>query len=299
MVIHIKSNTASYSVHRVQSVNLSGTHEIACNLYPGDPDRTVLCIHGLTRNRFDFHFLAEFLSSHGFRVIAMDLVGRGESTYLNGSHRYVASQNWCDIQRVLLHFEATEVQIIGTSFGGWQSIFSAVNPVLNVKSLILNDVGPYLSYEMVSAVNSYTQDQVVFDSIEEIENELRTRYGGNTVSTWNVEDSQWRHFAQHSARQLDNGKYTLAYDTSLVKGLDYEYNNKAFDMWQVWEQVKCPTFVFRGEHSLILTEDTLARMHRSGPEIVESTTIEGAGHHPMLSSNAEKQTILSWLNRYN
>ncbi|MFL0809685.1 MAG: alpha/beta hydrolase [Agarilytica sp.] len=294
-----KDNEVSFETHKVTCINLMGTHEIACNVYPGAPDKTVLCLHGFTRNRFDFHFLAQFLASHGWRVITMDFVGRGESTYFGDPHRYVAAQNWCDIQRVLYHFKVTELHIIGTSFGGWQSIFSAVNPALNVTSIILNDVGPSLSYDMVHAINDYSSEHMQFDSIDDVEAELRTRYGGSTVSTWNLQESQWRHFAEHSARKLENGKYSLAYDTALVKGLGYEYNHQAYDMWNVWEQVKCPTFVFRGELSDIFTHDSLARMQETGPSDFSSMTISNAGHHPMLSSEAEETAILDWLNRHN
>ena len=41
--------------------------------------RTVVCVHGLTRNAHDFDALAEALAARGCRVLAVDIAGRGRS----------------------------------------------------------------------------------------------------------------------------------------------------------------------------------------------------------------------------
>ena len=45
----------------------------------GDPSapRTVVCVHGLTRNAHDFDVLAEALAARDCRVLAVDVAGRG------------------------------------------------------------------------------------------------------------------------------------------------------------------------------------------------------------------------------
>ena len=58
----------------------------------GKPDaaQTILCVHGLTRNARDFDFLAKALADKGARVIALNMVGRGTSSWLadpDGLHR--------------------------------------------------------------------------------------------------------------------------------------------------------------------------------------------------------------------
>src|SRR4029453_19638321 len=44
---------------------------------PDDAERTVVCVHGLTRNSRDFDFLAQRLAALGMRVVGPDLPGRG------------------------------------------------------------------------------------------------------------------------------------------------------------------------------------------------------------------------------
>ncbi len=54
----------------------------------GNPDaaQTIICVHGLTRNARDFDFLAKALSHRGARVIALNMVGRGTSSWLADPH---------------------------------------------------------------------------------------------------------------------------------------------------------------------------------------------------------------------
>jgi pimeloyl-ACP methyl ester carboxylesterase len=56
---------------------------------PADAARSVVCVHGLTRNARDFDVLAEALANRGSRVIAVDVVGRGRSSWLEDPSQYV------------------------------------------------------------------------------------------------------------------------------------------------------------------------------------------------------------------
>jgi len=48
----------------------------------------VVCVHGLTRNSRDFDELAASLADRGCRVACMDVVGRGESDWLEHKQDY-------------------------------------------------------------------------------------------------------------------------------------------------------------------------------------------------------------------
>jgi len=49
---------------------------------PAEPVRTVVCVHGLTRSAADFAALGTALGARGARVLAVDVVGRGDSSWL-------------------------------------------------------------------------------------------------------------------------------------------------------------------------------------------------------------------------
>lgn len=61
--------------HYTKSINGSNLHYVD---YPGEKD-TIIAIHGLTGNHKQLHYYAEALKGQ-YRVIAIDLNGRGDST---------------------------------------------------------------------------------------------------------------------------------------------------------------------------------------------------------------------------
>src|SRR6266581_1866286 len=61
----------------------------------------VVCVHGLTRNSRDFDELAASLSSRGCRVVCMDVVGRGDSDWLEHKEDYGFAQYLSDSAALL------------------------------------------------------------------------------------------------------------------------------------------------------------------------------------------------------
>src|SRR5258708_39831619 len=65
-----------------------GFHRLAYWEWPGpNAARTVLCVHGLTRNGRDFDALAEALSAR-FRVVCPDVAGRAKNGWLQNPAGY-------------------------------------------------------------------------------------------------------------------------------------------------------------------------------------------------------------------
>jgi pimeloyl-ACP methyl ester carboxylesterase len=73
---------ASVVEHHYQGLSPAGFHRVRYLKWGMNDGRpTVLCVHGLTRNAHDFDRLAERLAQR-YRVIAVDVVGRGGSDWL-------------------------------------------------------------------------------------------------------------------------------------------------------------------------------------------------------------------------
>ena len=53
--------------------------------------KVLVCVHGLTRNARDFDFVAMALE-RDYRVIAVDVVGRGRSDWLSAATDYTTAQ---------------------------------------------------------------------------------------------------------------------------------------------------------------------------------------------------------------
>ena len=77
------------------TVLVSGGFKKVCYREWGAPDikNVLICVHGLSRNRLDFDTIAASLSSH-YRILAIDMPGRGKSDWLNEpeDYRYLISE---------------------------------------------------------------------------------------------------------------------------------------------------------------------------------------------------------------
>ncbi|MDA1117821.1 MAG: alpha/beta fold hydrolase [Proteobacteria bacterium] len=112
------------------SLGPAGFHRVAYTDW-GDADNpnVVLCVHGLWRNSRDFDSLADALQ-RDYRVVCMDVVGRGESEWLEDKSEYTFSTYLCDAAalvarvttpvraRFLREARSRCVDWVGTSMGG-------------------------------------------------------------------------------------------------------------------------------------------------------------------------------------
>jgi len=117
----------------------------------GDPKNTniLFCVHGLSRNARDFDYLADRLSKQ-YRVICLDVVGRGKSQYLEDKSLYTYETYVTDILAIFKHLDLKNVDFLGTSMGGIIGMITAgVDPSL-INKLILNDIGFCLCLQRLS-----------------------------------------------------------------------------------------------------------------------------------------------------
>ncbi len=68
------------------------------------------------------------------------------------------------------------------------------------------------------------------------------------------------------------------------------------DFWREWDCLCCPTLVLHGEHSQLLTPDTLAAMKQRRPEI-DIVTWPDVGHAPALMAVEQIDTVRQWLDK--
>jgi pimeloyl-ACP methyl ester carboxylesterase len=90
-------------------LSLGGFHRVAYWEWGReDAERTVVCVHGLTRQGRDFDVLARALVREGCRVVCPDLVGRGRSDWLHHPAGYTLLQYGADMNALLACLAAAE-----------------------------------------------------------------------------------------------------------------------------------------------------------------------------------------------
>ena len=256
----------------------------------GDPDnpKVLICVHGLTRTGRDFDFLAAALE-HEYRVICPDVVGRGQSDWLNDKSDYTYPLYVNDMAMLLARIDAERIDWVGTSMGGLIGIFLASYTGSPIHKMVINDIGPRIPAAGLQRVATYVGQVVTFDSIEKMEKFLRTI----AATFGNLSDEQWRHMTIHGARQLEDGRYTFAYDPGIAKNFR-TLDLKDIDLWSMWDAIHCPTLVLRGEHSDVLDHADAVTMTERGPK---ATLIEfpGMGHAPALMADDQIVVVRNWL----
>jgi pimeloyl-ACP methyl ester carboxylesterase len=122
-------------------LSLSGFHRLAYWEWGRrDAKRTLICVHGLTRQGRDFDFLARTFARRGWRVICPDLVGRGHSGWLAHPAGYTLLQYGADMNALLARLDVEEVDWVGNSLGGLIAMMLAAQPGTPIRRLVINDI---------------------------------------------------------------------------------------------------------------------------------------------------------------
>ncbi|MFC0114228.1 alpha/beta fold hydrolase [Kibdelosporangium aridum] len=161
----------------------------------------VLMVHGVTGHGGRWKRLAEeFL--YGFRVIAPDLRGHGQSPHLPP---WTLEQHAADLLSVLDSLAVTGLPVIGHSFGGAAAIHLARLAPQRVTKLVLLD--PAIGLDPQFVMDTMPMWPQVFQSIEEAGEWQRNEWAG--ISLRDVEEELRENFVQTSdGRWMPRSNYS-------------------------------------------------------------------------------------------
>lgn len=278
--------------HAFLGLGPGGFHRVAY-LEWGDPDaaRTVVCVHGLTRNARDFDPLARALAEAGCRVVCPDVVGRGGSDRLADPMGYALPQYVQDMVALIARLDVATVDWVGTSMGGLIGLLLASRPNAPVGRLVLNDVGPFVPKEALAQIAGYVGLDPTFRTIDEVERHLRMIHAG----FGRLSAAQWRSLARTSSRPRPGGGFCLLHDPAIVVPMRASAPADV-DLWDLWDRVAAPVLVVRGADSTLLTREVAAGMTRRGPKAAVHE-VAGAGHAPSLMAEDQISVVRDFLSR--
>ncbi len=253
---------------------------------PGAP--AILCLPGLTRNSKDFASLATALcTTH--RIICPDQRGRGRSARDRDPLRYRPEQYVLDMNALLDVLAIERVAVIGTSLGGLMAILMmAMNP-RRIHAAVLNDVGPELDPRGIARIAAYVgKSAAVADWAQAAQQTAEI----NAAAFPDFTLADWQAMARDI--YIQEGRHpVLDYDAAIAQGI--AAGSAAPNLWPLFEKVSaCPLLVLRGEHSDILSPQTVSEMLRRLPQL-RALTIPGRGHAPTLMEPAARAAIDEFL----
>jgi pimeloyl-ACP methyl ester carboxylesterase len=274
----------------------TGTHEIVFYDWGSvDAKRTVICVHGLTRNAHDFDMIAPALAATGRRVLALNMPGRGESAWLADPMGYTYPSYVADCLAVMDNFHLRGVEWLGTSMGGIIGMMIAATKPDRIKKLVLNDIGIHLTRDALGRIYNYVRTMPPqFTSRAEA-----SAYLATTFKPFGITDpAQWEKFVDGSFLSQANGIFRYACDPAIAEPLRLVTKDftdiQEVNLAALWEQVMAPTLILRGAESDVLSADTVRAMRLSNPR-TETITIDGVGHAPALMDEAQIRPVTQWL----
>lgn len=250
-------------------------------------DRVVVCVHGLTRNGRDFDRLAAAMA-RDFRVIEVDVAGRGRSGWLADKSAYGIPTYLKHMTALLDYRGLQQVDWIGTSMGGLIGMMMAAQPESPIRRLILNDVGPFVPKAALERIGERVGNDPRFRNLQEAAAYFREVYADFGIP----DEVGWSDLTLHSTVRQENGSYALHYDPAI--GDPFREPMQDVDLWAVWDAIECPVLVLRGERSDVLTRETAREMTKRGPK-AELVEFADCGHAPALMSDEQIRVVHEWL----
>jgi pimeloyl-ACP methyl ester carboxylesterase len=260
----------------------------------GNPGTPVVCLPGLTRNLLDFEDLARLLAAppHNRRVIAISSRGRGLSDRDPQPERYTIPVEAGDVISVLDQLGIERAAIIGTSRGGLILHVLAMTHLKRIERLVLNDIGPVLEVEGLHQIQGYLEKRATPTSFAHAAEILRTTHGAEFPA---LNDEDWAGMARALYREID-GRLAADFDVAIAEQFGAaDLSQPLPDLWAQFALfAKMPVMVVRGEHSRLLSRETVKEMANRHPEcrVLEAA---GQGHAPLLHKGGLAEQIAAFL----
>ena len=251
----------------------------------------VVCLPGLTRNAKDFEVIAPYLAQSR-RVICPDFRGRGRSSYAD-PQTYRPDVELADTLALLDHLGISRVAVVGTSRGGIVALIMAAKAPDRLAGVVFNDIGPRIDRQGLLRIRNYLGSDPQFVSWEQAVVALKaTNPGFQTLS-----EAEWMGFARRVFRD-ENGLPRADYDTQLTQTLPSAEDIEAGKVPELWPLLDLmagiPSAVLRGEHSDLLSIETVAEMQSRLPKL-HAVAVKDRGHVPFLDEPECLTAIDKWL----
>ena len=291
------------TLHHVSCADASGSHRMAYWQW-GDPDaaHTVLCAHGLSRQGRDFDVLAQALvhrAGGALRVVCPDVVGRGQSDWLKDPQGYQIPQYAADMLALLGHLKPQTLDWVGTSMGGLIGLgvcAHAPSIGLQVRRLVLNDVGPVIQWPALVRIGAYLGKAMHFPSLQAAADGLwsiSSSFGPHTPE-------QWLALCRSMVKPAPQGQpgVVLHYDPAIAVPIAAMTPEAAAQgeamVWQLYDGLRNETLLLRGADSDLLSRETALAMTQRGPcaRLVE---FAGVGHAPTLVATDQVAVVTDFL----
>lgn len=240
----------------------------------GDPAaRPILLLHGLRGYSGTWRGLAA-LMGQGWRLIAIDQRGRGESDW-DPDNNYYTDAYLADLVATVEQLGLERFVLMGHSMGGTTAyVYAAGNPH-RLDALIIEDIAPGSSVSGAGSERIKAEMAALPPCFDDwAQARAYWRKARPTVS----EDALEQRLAE-SLREAPEGGVAWSYDAAGISRTRLDPDPaRVVDLWPVIKAIRTPTLVIRGGQSDFCQLDTVLEMERCNPCFTHAT-VGGASHY--------------------
>ncbi|MFH1159008.1 MAG: alpha/beta hydrolase [Pseudomonadota bacterium] len=250
---------------------------------------TVVAVHGLTRQKRDFDFIAKALVKKGYDVWAVDAPGRGESSRFADPQNYYNGVYADVFTAFLKQMKFPPVHWIGTSMGGLVALDMAAKGHGGLfRSLTLIDITHKPSRNGLDRISGIMSETLpVFENIEHYAAALK-----KSLPLGDVPEQVWRHYAEHQLRKTGDG-YAFHFDPLIARRALLDLKSD-IDLSEGLKKTACPIALVAGGVSDLCTAEEIKGLKALKPEAIVHICPK-AGHVPALDDTATQSFILDHL----
>jgi len=241
----------------------------------GEPSgRPIVLLHGLRGYSGTWRGFAGALAGGGWRLIALDQRGRGDSDWDPGANYYTDAY-LADLVALTDQLGLERFVLLGHSMGGTTAYAYAARNPDRLDALIIEDIAPGSSASGAGAERIKAEMAALPDSF----------------SSWGAARAYWRRTRPsvgdealeerlvESLRELPDGMVAWRYDAAGISRTRLDPDPaRVLDLWPVVDAIRTPAFVIRGEKSDFCRLDTVREMERRNAGFTH-TTVRGASHY--------------------
>lgn len=259
---------------------------------PGPEDRpALLCLAGLTRTARDFEAFGAALAGR-WRVLAVDLRGRGDSAWAKDSLTYLPLTYRHDLRLLLGTAKVDRFVAIGSSIGGQLALELTLAHRAQMAGVILNDIGPDIEAAGLARLRANVGRQGNWPTWIHAARDLMQRNAG-VYPDWGLAD--WLVFAKRLCRLTPSGRVVFDYDARIADPFKLPHGDIGVDLWAALDSLKgLPVLSLRGALSDVLTPASQKAMARRLPEMTMAV-VPRVGHAPTLAEPVAAAAIETFL----
>lgn len=217
----------------------------------GDPDGPLVILqHGGGQTRHAWKNAGETLGAAGYRAVAFDARGHGDSDWApDGDYSQAASVR--DLRSVVEALGDARPALIGASMGGGTSLTAVGEGHIKATALVLVDIAPRIDPDGVAGIRAFmAQKPEGFETLEEV---------ADAISAYQPHRPRPRRLdgLAKNVRLGDDGRYHWHWDprTFGENGKRIDLEERRRHMEACARAIDIPTLLVRGGMSDVLTEE--------------------------------------------